>query len=252
MAITNSINNSFQDNTSNAQKEVVLSTQRLNNTKQINLDLDFKKQAKLKQKRLIIFSSIIIGLLILMFRIPYIGSYLDAILFDYFFGIAKYFLYIWLIALCVIGIFKFKWLLLLSKWRYIYAQIFILLALCILFSALGGIIFEETWSSIINGKTRFSAKLVAYHSGHFFQYLGSVNYGFSGNKSPWFINTYIEWKDPASPTMLYGFIITGGLIGEIVDAAQGYVLIVFTLLLCFLGILYFTSRSQNKFLKTLA
>ena len=47
--------------------------------------------------------------------------------------------------------------------------------------------------------------------------------------------------------MLYGFIITGGLIGEIVDAAQGYVLIVFTLLLCFLGILYFTSRSQNKF-----
>ena len=47
MAITNSINNSFQDNTSNAQKEVVLSTQRLNNTKQINLDLDFKKQAKL-------------------------------------------------------------------------------------------------------------------------------------------------------------------------------------------------------------
>ena len=99
MAITNSINNSFQDNTSNAQKEVVLSTQRLNNTKQINLDLDFKKQAKLKQKRLIIFSSIIIGLLILMFRIPYIGSYLDAILFDYFFGIAKYFLYIWLIAL---------------------------------------------------------------------------------------------------------------------------------------------------------
>ena len=94
MAITNSINNSFQDNTSNAQKEVVLSTQRLNNTKQINLDLDFKKQAKLKQKRLIIFSSIIVGLLILMFRIPYIGSYLDAILFDYFFGIAKYFLYI--------------------------------------------------------------------------------------------------------------------------------------------------------------
>ena len=248
MAITNSINNSFQDNTSNAQKEVVLSTQRLNNTKQINLDLDFKKQAKLKQKRLIIFSSIIIGLLILMFRIPYIGSYLDAILFDYFFGIAKYFLYIWLIALCVIGIFKFKWLLLLSKWRYIYAQIFILLALCILFSALGGIIFEETWSSIINGKTRFSAKLVAYHSGHFFQYLGSVNYGFSGNESPWFINTYIEWKGAdASQTMLYGFIITGGLIGEIVDAAQGYVLIVFTLLLCFLGILYFTSRSQNKF-----
>ena len=248
MAITNSINNSFQDNTSNAQKEVVLSTQRLNNTKQINLDLDFKKQAKLKQKRLIIFSSIIIGLLILMFRIPYIGSYLDAILFDYFFGIAKYFLYIWLIALCVIGIFKFKWLLLLSKWRYIYAQIFILLALCILFSALGGIIFEETWSSIINGKTRFSAKLVAYHSGHFFQYLGSVNYGFSGNESPWFINTYIEWKDAASQTtMSYGFIITGGLIGEIVDAAQGYVLIVFTLLLCFLGILYFTSRSQNKF-----
>ena len=84
MAITNSINNSFQDNASNTQKEVVLSTQRLNNTKQINLDLDFKKQAKLKQKRLIIFSSIIIGLLILMFRIPYIGSYLDAILFDYF------------------------------------------------------------------------------------------------------------------------------------------------------------------------
>ena len=55
MAITNSINNSFQDNTSNAQKEVVLSTQRLNNTKQINLDLDFKKQAKLKKKDWLFF-----------------------------------------------------------------------------------------------------------------------------------------------------------------------------------------------------
>jgi hypothetical protein len=62
---------------------------------------------KTSNKRYIYFTIILVLSLIFLFRIPYVGSYIDAIFFDYTFGTCKYFLYLAIIVTCTIGMIRY-------------------------------------------------------------------------------------------------------------------------------------------------
>ena len=82
------------------EKDIKLDTVLIksDNTEHVDATSSIKSfQSKNKRsntKRLVISLVLLVIVLISLFRVPYVGSYIDAFIFEYLTGCAKYFVYI--------------------------------------------------------------------------------------------------------------------------------------------------------------
>lgn len=241
----------IENNQTAEKKEVVLPTQCLHNTKPIIYnEQEPNTPNRFINKRVIILSVLLLVLTISVLRLPYIGSFIDALAFEYLFGICKYIIYGFLYVILIGSFFSKKFLRLLTRPKFIISEIIIIIGFCVLVSTINMIITEQkVWGQIysLEDRSNFVAHMLYYHTNHFVPYL--VNrfndktnfYSFIGNSSPWFINSFITWGENN-----FGFIITGGLIGEFVISAYIYFFILIAVIIFLTGFLFLTSNSKKK------
>ena len=189
-------------------------------------------------------------LLITIFRVPYCGSYIDAFIFEYFFGFGKYLLYVYLIVLIFLWIINNEWFHKFCKFRFIIAIMLIIVLTSIILSTISSIIFENTvWIKIYNSdlnESDFILRLFYYHNGFFIPYAinNTLFYAYKGVNNLWFMNTRMTLPET---NLSYGFIISGGIIGEFVNALNYWIIIFFSLIIMLTIITPFVKNSNTKF-----
>ena len=206
-----------------------------------NNDIAQKQSFWKRNKRLCICLIILGILLIFLTRIPYIGSYPDAIIFEYLWGVTKYFIYAWGICLCIIGIFKPSFIRTLSKPKLIIMQILIVFGISLMSSAIAHWDNSDLASFAVK-EGYFKSVMNHYHSNHFLEYLkapAQVHYKFS-KTTTWWMDTYYA---------VDGKIITfigGGLFGEFFVGLGYLFVIIFALIIITFAVLSIvTSRSAS-------
>ncbi len=210
----------------NNASEIVLATRKIDLTQKIFADDQPLKNNKntswIKRNARVFFTSIVLFLLVFSFtRIPYTGAYIDDFLFEYLFGFTKYFIYAWLITICILVILKHKLVKKIIKPLNIVLQILIAFAFCLLFSSLTHWIQQDLF-----GQLNFAESMKYYHTGHFWPYVtGSNFYKFAGKESTWWMNTYYAYNNA------YYYVVTGGLFGEFFASISYLFEILFSILL---------------------
>ena len=127
-----------------------------------------EQQSFFKRHRRVCICLIILSLLVIfLVRIPFIGSYPDAFIFDYLWGCSKYIIYIWGICLCVVGMFKPAFIRTLGRPRLIIMQALLIFSVSVIFSAVAQWINSE----LSNIAVDFTSVMANYHSKHFLEYL---------------------------------------------------------------------------------
>jgi len=224
------------------------------------LDLDVASDTKSFQnkknkrpnsaKRTIISLLILIVILISLLRVPYIGTYIDAFVFEYLTGCAKYLVYIWFIILCFISIFQPKRFKKILSPGWIIGQLLIIIFTSILASLISTIIFENSvWHPIISSDSSyyFILRMRYFHLNYFWPYTNNnLNYVFTDVKDLWFVNTRMEMPLEYLGNR-YNIVTTGGIIGEFVIATNYWILIVITLVLICISTIFFFRKSDSKF-----
>ncbi|MDR3249631.1 MAG: hypothetical protein LBS95_00970 [Mycoplasmataceae bacterium] len=156
-----------------------------------------------------------------MFRIPYVGSYIDAIFFDYTFGTCKYFLYLAIIVTCTIGMIRYDLFKIIISKRVLIAFTLVLSSLVMIVSGVHHEIIQ------VLGNDNFWKILLNYHT-HFSSYFMSASYGD-------FFNLYI----------------TGGIFAEfslgILELFTPIVFILIAIPLMLFGISIFINRKIFSF-----
>lgn len=232
-----------------AKSEIVLATKKIDITQKIFADFDAKDD-KSKQKswfsrhKRVVISSIVIFLLCFcLCRIPYTGAYIDDFFFEYLFGFGKYFLYIWGIIICFFIIFKKSIINKIARPANIVLQVFTLLAVCLVFSAL------THWVHYLKGSdsdcfTGFVVNLREYHTNHFWPYVthagNSAFYPFIGNDATWWMNTYLVHNGQ------YYVDVSGGLIGEFFASISYLFVIIFSTLVVLFCIDFFIAHETSS------
>ena len=201
-------------------------------------------------KRIYISLIVLFVILVSLLRVPYLGTYIDAFMFEYLTGCAKYLVYIWFIILCFICIFqpnRFKKFL--SPW-YIIGQILIVIFISVLASLISTIIFENSvWHPILSSDTSyyFVLRMRYFHLNYFWPYANNnLNYIFTDVKDLWFVNTRMTMPLEYLVNK-YNIVTTGGIIGEFVVATNYWILIAITLLLIGISTILFFRKSDSKF-----
>ena len=143
--------------------------------------------------------SFLIFLLVCLTRIPFVGTYLDAILFEYIFGYVKYAWYTFWIIFTLIWLIKPRWIkkIIFSRWFVVF--LFLVFSSCLLTSQI---------SLLVTGRYtggNFNSILNVYHE-QFYAYMNG------------------SWKY-INPN------ITGGIIGDFVVAVSASLEWVFTILI---------------------
>ncbi|MCF0227532.1 MAG: hypothetical protein HUJ52_01795 [Malacoplasma sp.] len=226
------------------EKEITLKTTNITEGDKLffksNNDVGRKQTFWIRNKRIIICSIFLLVLLILFLRVPFVGSYLDAFVFDYLWGFTKYFVYLWMMSLCVIAMFKPGFIRTLAKPKLIVAQFLMVFAISLIFSSISH--WANPTTSFAPNSGYFSTLISNYHNNHFLPYIqpsAQVNYIYS-TKSTWWANTYYN---TGSNVIVF---ICGGFIGEFF-VGLGYLFIIifgiFVVLLAIISII--TSRSEK-------
>ena len=204
------------------------------NNKTLNAN-DFKNN---KKTHIILFAIFSLFLLISLLRVPFVGSVIDAILFDYLYGIGKYLIYLWLMILTIIMFFNFDRFKFFLKPLTLLLQIFIIISLSILISTIATSIQDhDIWKMVgYSASTRMKI-----YANHFFVYLKNFyHYKFSINSS-WFVNTYLKISDK------YLLLFTGGLIGELIVCLYQVFVILFSIMFLIISILLIIAHANLKF-----
>lgn len=172
----------------------------------VNIDNIYEKSPKTKWILISVFSTLLLFLLIFMARVPYIGSYPDA-LFDYLFGQAKYIVYLLLILPLVSLIFNFKFKKIFISKRYILATSLIIITICIGISE----IYAFTG---IGHNLSFDQAFIQYHE-KWVHYLNVISY-----------NGFINAK------------ISGGIIGVAITECFNIISFALLIVIAFLLFVY--------------
>ena len=227
-----------------------------NDTLDLNVASDTKSFQNKKNKHpssakhTIISLLILIVVLISLLRVPYIGTYIDAFIFEYLTGYAKYLIYIWFIILCFISIFQPKLFKKFLSPGWIIGQLLIIIFTSILVSLISTIIFENSvWHPIISldSSYYFILRMRYFHLNYFWPYANNnLNYVFTDVKDLWFVNTRMEMPLEYLGNR-YNIVTTGGIIGEFVIATNYWILIAITLVLICISTIFFFRKSDSKF-----
>ena len=238
------------------EKDIKLDTVLIksDNTEHVDATSSIKSfQSKNKRsntKRLVISLVLLVIVLISLFRVPYVGSYIDAFIFEYLTGCAKYFVYIWFIILCIFGIFGIKRFKKLFSPGWIIGQVLIIIFTSILISLISAIIFESSvWHPIIrvDESNYFILRMRYLHLNYFWPYANNnLSYAYTGPDNLWFVNTRMEMPETYIGSK-YNLLITGGIIGEFVIATNYWILIAITLVLIAISTIFFFHKSDSKF-----
>ena len=238
------------------EKDVKLDTVLIksDNTGQDNSTSSIKSfQSKNKRsntKRFVISLILLIIVLVSVFRVPYVGSYIDAFIFEYLTGCAKYFVYIWFIILCIFGIFGIKRFKKLFSPGWIFGQVLIIIFTSILISLISAIVFESSvWHPILRAdeSNYFIVRMRYLHLNYFWPYANNnLSYAYTGPDNLWFVNTRMEIPETYIGSK-YNLLITGGIIGEFVIATNYWILIAITIVLIAISTIFFFRKSDSKF-----
>ena len=210
---------------------------------------DARQKNKISSKKIIkiiLFAILLVSLV----RVPYFGSYIDAYLFEYLFGITKYIIYVF----CLI--FIICWFV--NKGAYhkmkdpgfIIGSIMLFVLLSIILSAISSIVFENNVWNIIHqyapDQSIFVLRLSYYHNNYFFPYANNnFSYLYKGADTLWFVNTRITLPPNTNPQ--YAIIFSGGLIGEFLISANYWIVIILSLVLILVVCVLFVKKSNTKF-----
>ena len=201
-------------------------------------------------KRIYISLLVLLIILISLLRVPYLGTYIDAFVFEYLTGCTKYLVYIWFIILCFICIFQPKRFKKFLSPGYIIGQILIIIFISVLASLISTIIFEKSvWHPILSSDTSyyFVLRMRYFHLNYFWPYANNnLNYIFTDVKDLWFVNTRMTMPLEYLGNE-YNIVTTGGIIGEFVVATNYWILIAITLLLIGISTIFFIRKSDSKF-----
>ena len=201
-------------------------------------------------KRIFISLIVLLIIIISLLRVPYVGTYIDAFIFEYLTGCTKYLVYIWFIVLSFICIFHPKLFKKFLSPGHIIGQILVFIFTSVLTSLISTIIFENSvWHPILSSDTSyyFILRMKYFHLNYFWPYANNnLNYIFTGAKGLWFVNTRMEMPSEYSGNQ-YNIVTTGGIIGEFVVATNYWILIVITLLLIGMSTILFIRKSDSKF-----
>lgn len=230
--------------------EVTLATKKIDVTQKIFADIavadsDGKVKEKSwfnRHKRVVISSIVIFLLCFSLCRIPYTGAYIDDFLFEYLFGFAKYFMYIWGICICFFVIFKKGIIRQIVKPSNIVLQVLMVVAICLLFSGF------THWIHDLRGDNfplKFAVSLRAYHSDYFWPYVISTNYYAFSNSGPWWMNTFLVKDGVAFAD------VSGGLIGEFFASLSYLFVIVFSVIMMIICIEFFIVHETGSTRTTL-
>ena len=141
---------------------------------QSNNDIGRKQTFWKRNKRILTCTIILFVLLIIVTRVPFVGSYVDAFVFDYLWGFTKYFIYLWMISLCIVAMFKPSFIKTLSKPKLIIAQILMVFAISLIFSSISHWANPELNNFTLNSGY-FSTVISNYHNNHFIPYIQPSN-----------------------------------------------------------------------------
>ncbi|MCF0228011.1 MAG: hypothetical protein HUJ52_04265, partial [Malacoplasma sp.] len=208
----------------NNAEEVNLKTTKITATDKIffesNNDVGQQQSFWRRNKRICICSIILFALCVCITRVPFVGSYLDAFVFDYLWGCAKYIIYLWGIILCVVTMFNPHFTRSLFKPKMIVIQIFCIFACSLIFSAVTHWANPDLTNVQVD-EGYFKTVMENYHSNHFLEYIqGSSQYHYAySSTSTWWMDIYYKVNDK-----FYTFV-GGGLIGELC-VGLGYLFII--------------------------
>lgn len=239
-----------QINQTNLNTDITVPTKKINSIDKMFVDKTRAAHASFlhKYKRIIISSICLFFILFSLTTIPYTGQYLDAFVFEYFFGQAKYLIYLWLIILCICIMCKAKFIKQILSLRGILIQIFFILGFCIIISSVDRFIHSDIWHSSNVSSNELANCFVSYHTKHFWEYVIRTNiYNYHGNTEPWWMNTFFRTDEAKQAS---SWIITGGIIGEIFVDLADILLIIAGCVLILTGLYYIsTYYPNNKFWK---
>lgn len=207
---------------------------------------DKKKNPKGLIKKIILLFILLVAII----RVPYCGSYIDAFIFEYPFGFGKYLLYAYMITLISLWIISDEWFSKFTKFGFIILILLIIILISIMISAISSIVFENTvWIKIYNSNVNesdFILRLSYFHKNFFIPYAikNTLFYTYKGLNNLWFMNTRMTLSEI---NQNFGFIISGGIIGEFVNASNYWIIIFFSLILIIVVITSFIKNSNTKF-----
>ena len=197
-----------------------------------NNDIGQKQSFWRRNKRICICSIVLFILLLFLTRIPYIGSYPDAFIFEYLWGCGKYFIYVWGICLCIIGMFKPSFIRTLGRPKLIFMQILFIISISLIFSAVSHWANKDLANFTVE-EGYFTSVMNHYHSSHFLEYIkpaAQIRYAYS-DTTTWWMDLYYNVGDKVVT------FIGGGLVGEffvglgyLFIIVFGVVMILFTIL----------------------
>lgn len=229
-------------------KEVTLPTRKIENVGNEQPTSYFNAIAPKKIKNYWLISIVLFVFIAALLRIPFSGSFIDAFIFEYLFGWTKYLLYTWIISLCILAYFPIKKINVFWSFKFILGSIFLVFGLSIIISGINHFVNDANIYSHIyqSGTDQFVHLMRSYHINHFWPYLlNFFNYKWNGNDHTWFVNSFISYTVKGQTQ--YGFVFTGGLIGEFALSLDSILIAIFGLFIALIAFGFLLSYKTTFF-----